>query len=144
MTLPLLILACLAYGAYAAATLIRAKARRPIGETNGFRLAAAFLLGGGLPLVVATTMTGLFFVAGGSTTVQLNAGSPSHTDVWTTWVTLWPAFLVLSAMSALGWLVWTGVCALDGTRRPALPVALASLGLSVLAFFAVATYFPSA
>jgi len=144
MALPLLILACLAYGAYAAATLIRAKARRTIGKTNGFRVAAAFVLGGGLPLVVAATMTGLFLVEGGSTTVQFNAGSPSRMNVWTTWVNLWPAFLALTAMSALGWLVWTVVCALDGTRRPALPVALASFGLSVLAFLAVMTYFPSA
>ena len=95
-------------------------------------------------MAVTATMTYLFLIVGGATTVQFNAGSSSRMNVWSTWVDLWPLFLLLTAATGLGTLVWTIASAVNKESRVALPAAIASLLLSILAFFTVASYFPSA
>ena len=145
MLLPLLILATLGYAAFAIVTSrseVRcgSESRSP----ESLHPAAKFVFAGGVPVTVAATMTYLFLIVGGATTVQFNAGSPSRMNVWSTWVDLWPVFLFLTAASGLGSLIWLIVCAFKKTMRPSIPASVASTLLSVLAFFTVATYFPSA
>lgn len=145
MLLPLLILATFGYVAFAIAASRRemrrsAESRIP----DSLHPAAKFIFAGGVPLVVAATMTYLFLIVGGATTVQFNVGSSSRMNVWSTWVDLWPVFLLVTATSGLGSLIWLIVCAFKKTMRHSIPASVASILFSVLAFFTVMTYFPSA
>jgi hypothetical protein len=144
MLLPLLILASLAYVAYAVSVIIRAIPSREAGEANAPHPAIKFAIAGGVPLVVTATMAYFFWMVGGATTVQFNAGSPSRMNVWSTWVDLFPMFLFITAASGLGSLIWLGGCVFKRAMRPSISAAAASLGLSVLAFFTVLSYFPTA
>lgn len=144
MLLPLLISATLSYVAFAVSVIVRERRSGDSHETDAPYPAMKFVLTGGVPLVVTATMTYLFLIVGGATTVQFNVGSPSRMNVWSTWVDLWPMFLFITAASGLGALIWLGVCAFKKTMRPSIPVSVTFLLLSVLAFFTVASYFPSA
>ena len=145
MLLPLLILATFCYVTFAFVAS-RREVRQGAGSRSPESLhpAVKFIFAGGVPVTVAATMTYLFLIVGGATTVQLNVGSSSRMNVWSTWVELWPVFLFMSAASGLGSLIWLIVCAFKKTMRPSIPASVASILFSVLAFFAVATYFPSA
>ena len=143
MLLPFLLLAGLSYVLFAGA--ITAREVQEIGSRkDGPHPVAKFVFAGGTPLIVAAVMTWLFLIEGGATTVQLNVHSPSRMNVWSTWVKVWPGFLCLTAASVLGNLIWIFVCARRPATRPSLTVAIASFFLAVLAFFTVATHFPSA
>jgi hypothetical protein len=144
MLLPLLVLSCVFYIAYAVYSIMRAKARGESMDSTTYKLIVKFLSAGAVPIAVAATMTFLFLIIGGATTVQFNAGSPSRMNVWSTWVDLWPGFLLLSIGSAFGSLIWAGVCAAKKETRPSTVIPIISLLLSTLAFFTVASYFPSA
>lgn len=145
MLLPLLILATLAYAAFAI-VMSRREVHRGSESRSSDSLhpAVKFVFAGCVPVTVAATMTYLFLIVGGATTVQFNTGSPSRMNVWSTWVDLWPVFLFMTAVSGLGSLIWLIVCAFKKTMRPSIPASMASILLSVLAFFTVATYFPTA
>jgi Ca2+/Na+ antiporter len=142
MLLPILLLACLTYLGFAIYEILKTKKRPEKADT--IHPGMKFFLGGGIPVAVTATMTYLFLIAGGATTVQFNAGSSSRMNAWSTWVDLWPLFLFLTAATGLGTLVWTIASAVKKECRVALPAAIASLLLSILAFFTVASYFPSA
>jgi hypothetical protein len=144
MLLPFLILASFGYVAFAVSIIVRTRRGGDSHEAIAPSPELKFIFAGGVPLVVSATMTYLFLVEGGATTVQLNVGSPSRMDVWSTWVDLWPVFLFATAASGLGSLIWSGVCTFKKSLRPSIAVSVASLLLSVLAFFTVASYFPSA
>jgi hypothetical protein len=145
MLLPLLILATFGYTAFAV-QVCRREVRRGAATRSPDSLhpAAKFVFAGGIPVTVAATMTYLFLIVGGATTVQLNAGNPTRMTVWSTWVDLWPVFLFMTAASGTGSLIWLFVCVFKKTMRPLIPASVASILFSVLAFFTVATYFPSA
>ena len=142
MLLPILLLACLAYLGFAIHATLKNR-KRPQKE-GAIHPGVKFFFGGGIPVAVTATMTYLFLIVGGATTVQFNAGSSSRMNVWSTGVDLWPLFLLLTAATGLGTLVWTIASAVKKESRVALPAAIASLLLSILAFFTVASYFPSA
>lgn len=144
MPLPLYLLACLGYAAYAVGLILREKSDPATAGSARLRLASKFLFGGGIPLGVAGTMAYLFLIAGGATTVQFNVGSSSRMNAWSNWVDLFPLFLLLTAASGLGTLIWLIVAAIRKSMRPEIPVAIASLLLSVLAFITVASHYPSA
>ena len=144
MLLPRLNLACLGYIALAIASVVRNKRSGIQREDDSLHPSVKFIFARGVPITVAATMTYLFLIVGGSTTVQLNVGSFSGMNVWSTWVGIWPLFLVLTASSLLGVLIWTIACALVKEYRPMVSISLASLLLAILAFFCVLTYFPSA
>ena len=144
MLLPLLILASIGYLVYTATSVMRHKATAASAEDGAIHPAIKSLIAGGIPVLVAATMTYLFLIVGGATTVQFNAGSTSRMNAWSTWVDIWPAFLLLTAVSAFGSLIWLVVCAIKKSRRQTVPAPILSLLLSVLAFFTVASYFPSA
>jgi hypothetical protein len=144
MLLPLLILACLGYFVFAVSVIVSERRGGDFRELGTLHPAIKFVFAGGVPLAVAATMTYLFLIVGGSTTAQLNVGQSSALHVWTLWVDLWRLFLFLSAASGLGALIWLVVCALNKAKRKSIPAAVASLILSVLAFFTVVSYFPSA
>jgi hypothetical protein len=145
MLLPLLILAALGYVVFAIAA-VRRELRHGggAGSPDSFHPAAKFIFAGGVPVTVAVSMTYLFLIVGGATTVQFNVGSSSRMSAWSTWVDLWPVFLFATAASGLGSLIWLLVCAFRKTMRPSIAASVASLSFSVLAFFTVLTYFPSA
>lgn len=86
----------------------------------------------------------LFLIVEGATTVQFNAGSPSRMNVSSTGVDLWSAFLFITAASGLGALIGFIVCAFKKTMQASIPPSIASFSLSALAFFTLASYFPSA
>jgi hypothetical protein len=144
MLLPLLILASLGYVAFAVSVVLREKRGDDVREADSAHPLMKFVLASGAPLVTTVTMAYLFLIAGGSTTVQLNAGSPAGMNVWSTWVGLWPVFLLITAASGFGSMVWLGLCAFKKRMRASIPVSVASLMLSVFAFFTVISYFPSA
>lgn len=144
MLLPLLILATLGYVGYAITSIVRELRFRESRSPDALHPAAKFVFAGGVPATVAATMTYLFLIVGGATTVQFNAGSPSRMNVWSTWVEVWPVFLFITAASGLGALIWIIVCACKKTMRPSIPASIVSLLLSILAFFTVVSYFPSA
>ena len=144
MLLPLLILASLCYLVFAVTSVMRQRSSgEPIAD-DSLHPVAKFLFAGGVPILVTATMIYLFLIAGGATTVQFNAGSPSRMNVWSTWVSIWPIFLFLTAASSLGALIWLLVCSIKKSSRVSISVPLISCLLSVLAFFTVASYFPSA
>lgn len=140
----LLVLACIGYLFYVAASILRQKAAAASAEDDALRSALKSIIAGGVPVVVAATMTYLFLIVGGATTVQFNTGSPSRMNAWSTWVDLWPVFLLLTAVSGFGSLIWLVVCAANKSMRPTIATPIFSLLLSVLAFFTVFSYFPSA
>ncbi len=144
MPLPILILACLAYILYAIVTISRVTKSQKSNPTDSMHPAIKCLFCGGVPILVTATMTYLFLVVGGATTVQFNAGSSARMNVWSTWVDIWPLFLFLSAGSVLGVLIWLIICSVNKEKRSSLPFAVVSLCLSLLTFFTVAAYFPSA
>lgn len=144
MLLPLLILACLVYIAFAIVHLVREKQRNVSEEDTILVPVMKFVCGGGVPIAVAATMAYLFLIVGGATTVQFNVGSSSRMNVWSTWVELWPIFLFLTAAVGLGTLIWTIVSAVRKSKRSSLPASIFSFLLSVLSFFTVVSYFPSA
>ena len=82
MLLPLLILACVTYILYAVVTAVRERRSRKSGEERSPLPISRFVAGGCVPVAVTATMTYLFLIVGGATTVQLNAGSPSRMNVW--------------------------------------------------------------
>ncbi|TLD68539.1 hypothetical protein FEM03_22300 [Phragmitibacter flavus] len=144
MLLPLLILASLGYVAFAISVIVRERRCRGFRETDEPHPAMKFVFAGGVPLVITSTMTYLFLIVGGATTVQFNVGNPSRMNVWSTWVDLWPMFLFITAASGFGSLIWFVVSVFKKTMRPSIPISIISLSLSVLALFTVASYFPSA
>lgn len=144
MPLPILILACLAYILYAIAIISQETKSQKSNPADSMHPAIKCLFCGGVPILVTATMTYLFLIIGGATTVQFNAGSTSRMNVWSTWVDIWPLFLLLSAGSALGALIWLIICSVIKEKRNFIPFAVASLCLSLLTFFTVAAYFPSA
>jgi hypothetical protein len=144
MLLPLLNFAIIAYVGFAIASITRERCARESRSPDSLLLAAKFVLAGGVPVVVAATMTYLFLILGGATTVQLNVGSPSRMNVWSTWVDLFLFFLFITAASSLGALIWFIACVCKNKMRPSIPISIVSLLLSVLAFFTVVSYFPSA
>jgi hypothetical protein len=144
MLLPILILASLAYLVFAIANIVEETRRGAWKEASHFHPAGRYLFGGGVPLGVAATMTYLFLVVGGATTVQFNVGNPSAMNVWSTWVDLWPIFLWMTAANTGGCLIWVIVCAAKKTMRASLPASATSCLLSALSFFTVLSYFPSA
>ena len=144
MLLPLLILATLGYVGFAIASSVRELRVRESRSPDAPHPAAKFVFAGGVPVAVAATMTYLFLIVGGATTVQFNVGSPSRMNVWSTWVDLWPILLFITAASGLGALIWFIVCACKKTMRPSISASIVSLLLSVLAFFTVVSYCPSA
>ena len=123
---------------------MRHKATAASAEGDAIHPAVKSLIAGGIPVLVAATMTYLFLIVGGATTVQFNAGSTSRMNVWSIWVDIWPVFLFLTAVSGFGSLIWLVVCAAKESRRRTILAPILSLLLSVLAFFTVASYFPSA
>ena len=144
MLLPLLILASIAYIIYVLSAVAKESRENVSRVHDAPHPTLKFLFAGGAPIVVSVTMTYLFMIVGGATTVQLNVGSPSRMNVWSTWVDLWPLFLFITAASALASLVWLIVCACKKTSRQNISFSIASLLLSVLAFVTVMSYFPSA
>ena len=144
MFLPLLILATLAYVAFAVVSTVREKGEGDPERLDELHPAVKFVIAGLVPTIVVVTMTYLFLIVGGATTVQFNAGSTSRMNVWSTWVSIWPIFLVITAVNSFGSFVWLIVCACKKTWRPLVVASIVSLLFSVLAFFTVATYFPSA
>lgn len=144
MLLPLLNLATIAYLAFAIASSIRELRADESRSPNVLQIVMRFVLAGAVPLAVAITMSYLFLILEGATTVQLNVGSPSRLNVWSTWVDLFLFFLILTAASALGTLVWLIRCAREQAMRLSLPAAFLSLLLAVLALFTVVSYLPSA
>jgi hypothetical protein len=144
MLLPTFILTSLGYVVFAGIAIFRELRDRESQSDNALHPCAKFVFSGGVPVVVAATMAYLFLIVGGATTVQYNVGSPSRMDVWSTWVGLWPLFLLLTATSGLGSLIWIIVCVVKERPLTHILAATASLCLSVLAFFTVGAYFPSA
>ena len=144
MLLPLLILASICYLVFAATSVMRQRSSGESIADDSLHPVAKFLFAGSVPILVTATMIYLFLIVGGSTTVQFNAGSPSRMNVWSTWVSIWPIFLFLTAASSLGSLIWLLVCAIKKSLRASIAVPIISCFLSVLAFFTVVSYFPSA
>lgn len=144
MLLPLLNLACLGYIAFAILSLVRDRRSGGAREIHAFHPAVRFVVSGGLPVAVAVTMTYLFLIVGGSTTIQFNVGSSSRMNVWSTWVGLWPLFFILTVAGVFACSVWVIICASKKKRRPSIPTAGASLLLHILAFLSIFVYSPSA
>lgn len=142
MLLPFLILACICYLTFAVTST--AKGKQDSKDIVSSHPIVKYIFAGGVPVVVALTMTYLFLIVGGATAVQFNAGNPSAMNVWSTWVGLWPVFIVMTAASGLGTLIWTIACMISKQIRPSIVASVASFSLSVLAFFTVVSYFPSA
>lgn len=143
MLLLILIPACIGYFIYAAIQATEIRKSRDLDPDDTRALIGSFLVAGGMPFVVALVMTYLFLIQGGATTVQFNVGSPSRMNVWSTWVNLWPPFLLLTAISGIGNLGWAIRCAVTKRLRSRIVIAVAACLLSGLAFFTVASYFPS-
>ena len=139
-----MILGSLGYLAFAISVVMREGRGDDSREADALHPSMKFVFAGAVPLAVAATMTYLFLIIGSATTAQLNVGSPSGLHVWSTWVDIWPIFLFLTAASGLASLIWIVTCAFKKSMRPAIPVSVASFLLSVLAFFTVLSYFPSA
>ena len=143
MLLPFLILACVGFWFYAGAMMV--SERKASGNDQPKPIPVIhYLLASGFPTLVAINMTYLFILVGGATTVQFNVGSSSAMNVWSTWVRLWPQFMLCSLMNGVGALIWIIVCATKRTQRRSMSLAFASLLLSLLTFLTVASFFPSA
>lgn len=142
--LTLFLLATLGYVGFAVVSILRELRNRESGGSAALHPAAKFVFAGGIPVGVAATMAYLFLVVGGATTAQFNAGSPSRMNAWSIWVEVWPVFLSITAASGLGALTWLVFCVCGKSVRQTAPASIASLLLSVLAFYTVASYFPSA
>ena len=106
--------------------------------------AGKFILIGAAPVVATVMMVYLFLIVGGATTVQFNVGSESRMSAWSTWVQFWPLFLISIGLSALGALCWVLATAFTPAKRRSVPAAVVSLLYATLAFFTVASHFPSA
>ena len=94
--------------------------------------------------VVAALMTFVFVIGGGATTVQFVAESSAGIDLWMMWGDLWPLLLLLSGLSAAINVVCLIIFCSSASERRWVPVTAAGSVLSVLAFFAVGSNFPSA
>ncbi len=144
MPLPLLIFSCVGYlifGGVSAAREVKREGRAADGSPHPIW---KFIFGAGVPVAVAAVMVHMFWVVGFATTVQFNAGSPERMSAWSTWVNLWPLLLFLTAASALGTLIWFVFCAFGRGKRSSLVASIAAFCLSGLAFFTVASRFPTA
>lgn len=113
-------------------------------DPYGLHPAVSYVVAGGVPIAVMVTMTYLFYIVGGSPTVQFNAGSSSAMDVWSAWVKLFPLFLLLSAANSLGSLIWMVVAVAKKNKRSHLKAAVLTFLLSLLTLFTVGSHFPSA
>ena len=145
MLLLLLVFACFGYAVH---TWLGVAALRhkepPVDPAPPGQALANFIVPAAVPAFVLLTMVWLFWMVGVAQTVQLNVNDEGRMDAWSTWVRLWEFFLLLTAVSGAGNLIWSIACAVKKRLRSHLVTALAALGLSVLAFFTVATHFPSA
>jgi hypothetical protein len=143
--LPLLVFACIGYAAHAWAGIAALRRRADGGEPPHLGQAvSAFIVPVAVPVSAMLTMVWLFWFVGVAPTVQLNAGDDGRMNAWSTWVGLWELFVLLAAVSSLGNLGWLVACGVKKELRKHLATAAAALGLSLLAFFTVATHFPSA
>ncbi|GEM_PF-3992057 len=143
MLLPLFLLAFLIYLLFVLSTKPRAVADA---EPEAFQLSlrGKGLLAGIVPALISVVMTSIFVIQRAATTVQFNAGSDAHMNAWSTWVDLWPLFLLLSLLNGIFSLIWMIASLLRKAERRSHGMAFASLALSTLALFTVASYFPSA
>ena len=144
MLLPLLVIACIGYLIHGIIAFRREDRTNAAGDDHVLHPCVKYLFAGAVPVGVTISMVYLFMIVGGATTVQFNAGSSSRMDAWSTWVDLWPAFLLLTAISSLAGLIWLVTCACSKKFRSLWPVATWCLLLSGFAFLAVASYFPTA
>jgi len=96
------------------------------------------------PSAVAALMIYVFLIKGGATVAQFVAGSESGMDMWFLWCDMWPCLLLLTAASALVHLVWAIIACVKKTQRKWIPIAVATLLMSVFAYYTVLTNFPDA
>ena len=142
MLLLLLIPSCIAYCIYAARVGSKIRRSDTLGAEDTRALVGGFAVSGLGPLGTALIMIYIFLIGGTATTVQLNADAGR--GLWSLWVDLFPALLLVAALSGTGNLVWALRCSLKAPlREKALPAWAATL-LSGLTFFTVASFCPMA
>lgn len=136
MVLILFLILLIAYAIFAVIRLRNAGGRA--------RELRAFLFSSMAPMVIAVGMIYVFVIAGAATTVQFNAGGGWQMNAWSLWVDLWPLFLILAGLSSIGNFIWFVIAVARKSQRHFLVPAAFGTGLSVMAFFTVGTFFPTA
>ena len=144
MLLPLLIIVCVAYVVYSLVSIFQELRLKRSSNSYAFHSSVKFIFAGGVPILVTLTMVYLFIIVGGATTVQFNAGSESGMSAWSMWVSLWPLFLLLTAINGVGCLIWLITCICKRNLRRKVIFSIVSLFFSTLSFYTVVSYFPSA
>jgi len=144
MLLSLLILASLGYLGFGWFLISKSKGATLSREGDSSNIITTLIFSGGIPLIVAGTMAYLFLFVGGTTTVQFNTGSSSAMNVWSTWVGIWPLFLILTAGSSLAALARLTLGAFKKRLCSSLLLRIYSCFLSVVAFVTVFAYAPTA
>ncbi len=97
-----------------------------------------------VPSAVAIIMICIFLIGGGVTVAQYAAESESGMDMWSLWADLWPVLLFFSAASGIVHLVWAFVACMKKNQRKWIPVAIATVLMSVFALYTVLCNFPDA
>ncbi len=120
--------------------------RKPDDDISVSVRIAGYILAGMGPVIIAGVMAYLFLGVGVHPTAQFNAGSSPHMDAWSIWVNTWGGLLKLSFVNGFGALIWIVVCIVNivKKKRHSIAVSICSFLLSVLAFFTVGVYFPTA
>ena len=144
MLLPLYALVCVGYVISAIIGTCCEVRENTTDQEEVLHPSVKYLLAGMVPVGVSVTMVYLFWIVGGATTMQFNVGSSSAMDVWSTWVDLFPVFLLLTAANSFAGLIWLVVCVCSKKFRQIWPVAISCLLLSAFGFLTVMSYFPSA
>lgn len=105
-------------------------------------VAVKFILAGAAPATVAIMAAAIFYIPhylkNGVTTVQFTLGSSAYVKGMSTWSTLCPVLLPITAVSALGSLIWLMDCAYHERLRRQIPAAFFSILFSVLGFVTAA------
>ena len=96
------------------------------------------------PVGVAVLMAWIFLIMRGSTTAQFVSGSERGMDLWEMWFNLWPVLLFGTFLWSLIHFVLLIVAICKKSMRVWIPVIVATLLLTIFAFFTVASRFPDA
>ena len=97
-----------------------------------------------IPTLTALTMTYIFIIGRGETVAQFAAGSETAMNMWSLWVNLFP-FLIFGTLGyAIIHFIWLIAAGVNKSTRKWLPIIIASLLMSIFAFFVVLINFPSA
>jgi len=156
---PLLILTTLGYVAYAIVSSCREVRRRSengspdsrpptakffLADGNSVTVrqpphpAVKFFLAGGGPVTVAVLMTAIFYIPcyikTGWTTLRFTLGTSTYIEGMVESIILFLVFLPVTALSAVGALIWLIACALKIRLRPQIVSASFSILFSALAF----------